>query len=393
MKICAVICEYNPFHNGHAYQLARIRMMSGCDRVVCLMSGGFTQRGEAAVFDKYTRARHAVLGGADAVLELPAAFASAPAELFARGAVHILASIPEVKVLAFGCESGTADTFMAAAQASLREDKQFKTALKEHMQDGTSYAKARTEAILAVNADIDEALLTAPNNMLGVEYCRAILAENADMVPLPIVRVGGGYADAALYKDFSSATALRGILGEKTARARRALKNNLPGYVYADALSFAAVPYGAAAMCALAASTAEQVAATPDCSEGLENRLRTMLRTNPSYDALIEKSLSKRYTRSRIKRILLQNFLGIRLKDVRTYAEAPLYCRTLAVRAGDEELLSAIGAGKFPLIARKSDLPLLKKEALGCFTLDTHANALYSVLAGVPLADCETLFI
>ena len=119
MRIAAVVCEYNPFHNGHKYQLERIREESGCDKILCLMSGCFTQRGDMALFDKYTRARHAVENGADLVLELPTAFAVGSAEQFARGAVHILASIPAVKVLCFGCESGTKEEFLAAARATL----------------------------------------------------------------------------------------------------------------------------------------------------------------------------------------------------------------------------------------------------------------------------------
>lgn len=395
MKICAVICEYDPFHNGHAYQLARIRKLTGCDRIVCLMSGNFTQRGNAAVFDKYTRARHAILGGADAVLELPAAFAVAPAELFARGAVHILASVPSIQTLAFGCESGngTAESFMNTARAASRESKEFKSTLKERMQDGTSYAKARTETILALNTDIDEALLTAPNNMLGVEYCRAILAENADMVPLPIVRVGGGYADTSIYKDFSSATALRSVLGLKTMRARHALKNNLPEYVLPDALKYAPLNHETAVLCALVDATAEGLGGVPDCSEGIENRILVMMRTNPTYEGLLEKTVSKRYTRSRVKRILLQNFLGIQTKSVRAFTESPLYLRTLAVRKGDKDLLAALSESKFPLIVRKADSPLLKKTALDCFALDARANALYSMLSGQQLGDYETIFV
>lgn len=394
MKICAVICEYNPFHNGHKYQLGEIKRLSGCDKILCIMSGNFTQRGEPAVFGKYTRARHAVENGADAVIELPAAFAVSPAELFARGAVHILASIPSVTTLAFGCESGTKDAFLNTARATLREDKEFKAALKANMKDGTSYVRARTQALLALNCDIDEAMLSSPNNVLGVEYCRSILAEKATIEPLPIPRIGGGYADTALFKNFSSASALRTVLGAKTMRERRVLKNNLPPDVYADALSYSATSYETAALCSLLLATDEAVAATPDCSEGLENRIRTMARMNPTFEGMLEKVVSKRYTRSRIKRILVQSFLGITLKQVKDYLSSPLYCRTLAVKKeGAEEMLSALSEGRFPLIARKSDFALLKKDALSCFTLDMRANALYNILSGTHTGDFETLFV
>lgn len=111
MKICAIICEYNPFHNGHFYQLDAAKKKSGADAVVCFMSGNFVQRGEAAVLEKYIRAKHAVLAGADAVVELPVVFSSAPAELFAKGAIKLISSVPEITALSFGCESGDEDIF------------------------------------------------------------------------------------------------------------------------------------------------------------------------------------------------------------------------------------------------------------------------------------------
>lgn len=392
MKICAVICEYNPFHNGHRYQLSEIRAKSGCDRILCLMSGNFTQRGEAAVFDKYTRARHAVLCGADAVLELPACFAASPAELFAAGAVHILASVPAVTALAFGCESGTAEDFMRAAQATLKEDRQFRAALKEKMKDGTSYAKARTDLLLSMNGDIDESLLTSPNNILGVEYCRALLREDSPILPLPLKRRGGGYADTDLLKNFSSATALRTVLGDESRQAKRALKNNLPDCVYEDAETYVPVPFEQAALCALFSADGERIAATPDCSEGLENRLVGMARTNPDYPSLLKKVTTRRYSLSRLKRILMQNFLGITLKDVREFLDEKLYLRPLAVKKScADELLSALSESSFPLVVRKSDADKLKKDAADCLAVDLRANDLYAALSGKFLPQFELL--
>lgn len=393
MKICAVVTEYNPFHNGHKYQLEEARKLSGCDKIVCIMSGNFTQRGEAAVAGKFIRARHAVENGADAVIELPAAFAVSPAELFAQGAVHILNAIPAVCTLAFGCESGTKESFLAAARATLSGDKQFRAALKENMKDGTSYIRARNRAVLSLHSDLDEALLTSPNNILGTEYCRALLAESSKIEPLPIPRVGGGYADTSLFRNFSSATALRAVLGERTRQARKALKNNLPPSVFASLDEFREVPYEKAALAALIASPPAKIAACPDCSEGLENRLKTMARSNPDYRSMLQKVVSKRYSLSRLKRILLQNFLGIERDAVREYALSPLYCKTLAVRKNDEELLAELGKGAFPAIVRKSDYSLLKKNAAQCFDTDVRANDLYNVLSGVHTNEFETVFV
>lgn len=393
MKICAVICEYNPFHNGHSYQLNKIRAESGCDKILCVMSGNFTQRGEAALFSKYVRTRHAIENGADAVIELPAAFAVAPAEIFAEGAVSLIATIPAITTLAFGCESGDRDKFLAAATATLSESKEFKTLVKEKMKDGTSFVKARTDAALTLNSDIDEALLTNPNNILGVEYCRALLAKQSKILPFPVPRVGGGYADASVLSDFSSATALRGaLLLDK--RPVKALKRNLPKNVFADVREWSPCAYETAALTALLSAPQEVVAECTDCAEGLENRLKAMTRSNPDYNAMLKKAVSKRYTLSRLKRILCENFLGLKLNAVKEFLASRLYLNLLGVEKSDgENILSELSQSTLPLIVRKSDALALKKNALACFEQDALANDLYNVLTGNTYHEYETLFV
>ena len=210
MRICGIICEYNPFHNGHAYLLEKARAESGCDAIVCVMSGNFTQRGEIAILDKYTRAEHAVRAGADAVLELPAVFALSPAELFAKGAVQLLCSIPAFRILAFGCESGGKAEFLsAAASASEPESNRFKEILHVCMQAGKSFLRARQEA-LAADGKTDLAdMLSSPNNILGTEYTKALffLGSNADI--LPVLRRGANYGDTQLQHAYSYASAIR----------------------------------------------------------------------------------------------------------------------------------------------------------------------------------------
>lgn len=393
MKICTVICEYNPFHNGHRAQLEAMKKASGCDKILCVMSGNFTQRGEPCVFHKSIRARHAVENGADAVIELPAAWAVSPAELFARGGVKLVSAIPNAEVLAFGCESGGTEEFMQTAQATLCEDKSFKSALQQKMKDGTPYIKARNELLIETGG-ADEKLLATPNNILGVEYCRSLLALKSSVRPLPLLREGAGYADGKLYKNLSSATAIRGVLGQNTRAVRKALASNLPETVYRDALAYKRTAYETTAVCALLSAPLEQIAATPDCSEGLENRLRSMARSNPRYEELLNKSVTKRYTRTRLKRIILQNFLGVKLKDVKNWLDSPLYFNVLAVKKeGADEMLAALNAGRYPAITRRSDYNLLGKDAEACFALDVRANDLYNALSGIHASEFETLFV
>ena len=166
MKICGIICEFNPFHNGHAYVLEWARELSGCESIVCIMSGSFTQRGDICVVNKYLRAKHAVLGGA----------------------VKILSSIPELDTLAFGCEDGDEEDFFKAAKLLIEENEAFKTALKVKLSEGESYIKSYAFAFKSIGGDV--ALLSKPNNTLGVEYAKAVLRTGKNIKLLPIRRVG-----------------------------------------------------------------------------------------------------------------------------------------------------------------------------------------------------------
>ena len=223
MKFCGIICEYNPFHNGHLYQLQEAKKRSGADAVLCIMSGNFVQRGEAAVLDKFTRAKHAVKAGADIVVELPTLFATSNAELFAKGAVSLLSAIPSVSTLCFGAENADKTAFLLAARYLNNEPEEVSAKIKESVADGLSYAKARANA-WAGFLPLD--LLCSPNNILGLEYTRAILGRSADIEILPIQRVGGGYKDGEMKENFSSASAIR-----QAIESGKDFSKNLPDFV------------------------------------------------------------------------------------------------------------------------------------------------------------------
>ena len=176
MKICACICEYNPFHLGHLKHIDYIKTVLGAEKVIVVMSGNFTQRGEPAVLDKFTRAKHAIIAGADLVIELPTVFATANAETFATGAVNLIHSLGCVDGLCFGVESGDKDAYLKLARAMNDESKEFKKALKEKLDSGISLAKAKFEALKSLNdTEFDASLISTPNNILGLEYTKAIL--------------------------------------------------------------------------------------------------------------------------------------------------------------------------------------------------------------------------
>ncbi len=207
MKICGIICEFNPFHNGHAYLLKRVREMYRCDYIVCIMSGSFTQRGDMCIADKYERAKHAVLSGADCVLELPAPFAVAPAEVFARGAVKVLLSVPDIEGIPYGCESGASEDFMNTAVTLAEESEEFKKYLKSRLDEGESYVKSYAYALEMTGGNAE--IISRPNNVLGLEYAKAVLKQNKKIRLLPIKRAGADYNDSELKENFSSASAIR----------------------------------------------------------------------------------------------------------------------------------------------------------------------------------------
>ena len=369
MKICAIICEYNPFHNGHLYQLQEAKRRSGADALLCIMSGNFVQRGEAAIMDKYTRAKHAVLAGADAVVELPTVFATSNAELFAKGGIKLLSSIPAVTTLCFGAEKENKNAFLQAATLLNNEPKEVSDAIKALVKTGVSYAKARA---IAYQDLLDNELINSPNNILGIEYTRALLAMQSGVEILPIQRVGGGYKENELQQEFSSATAIRSAIENGTP-----IDKQLPAFVEKDLPKRLCERLETLEKYALLSKNRADIAKTCDCTEGLENALQ---KTAESGEPLVETLTSARYTASRIRRIALQNLLNIEENLIRDCLQSPLYLRVLAVKKERSDVLSALGESDYPIIARAHDENCLLGAAKRSFERDTFAEKTYSLL-------------
>ncbi|HIZ08984.1 MAG TPA: nucleotidyltransferase family protein [Candidatus Borkfalkia avicola] len=391
MKICGIVCEFNPLHNGHAYLLAQARARSGCDALVCVMSGNFTQRGEPACMEKYTRAEHAILAGADAVIELPAAFACAPAELFARGAIRLLAALPNFDCLAFGCESGDERSFRAAAASASAESGALKSAIRGRLDSGMSLTRARAEAAAETGARAAD-MLSTPNNILGVEYAKALLAEKSGAALLPVKRVGAAHGEDTLRSGYSSATAVRRAAAE--GRLDDAAES-LPPFVYralAQAPDLSA--YKSVALYAALSRPAEEMRGVLDCTEGLENRIRSVAKSGADYDELIAEVTSKRYISSRIRRILAAAVLGIGEKLVRDSLKSALYFNVLAVRRERaDELLPLFAGSVFPAVIRREDERALSVTAKLCYAKDIFAEELYASLSHTPMHAGRTVFV
>lgn len=390
MKICALIAEYNPFHLGHLKHIDYIRNTLKADKVVVIMSGNFTQRGDIAVLDKFTRAKHAVNAGADIVIELPTVFATASAEIFAKGAINIIHSLGVVDEICFGIESGKKEEYIELAKALNDESKEFKKALKEHLDKGVSLAKAKFLAVKdAYGKDFNEELINSPNNVLGLEYTKALLSLNSGIEICPMIR-GGDHNDKTLKKGITSATSIREIL--KTGKIKK-LKKNLPPFVFKDLREY---PFDFEKIClsALIKESAENIAKILDCTEGLENRIKALSKDNLDLEGLIEKVSTKRYTKTRIRRILTSNLLGITEKLVFLCLSSPLYAKVLAVKESEKDLISVLNHNSsIPLLMRKSDTDKLKKTAKSCFEKDTLACELYSLITNTKLNENNVVIV
>ena len=369
MKICAIICEYNPFHNGHLHHIREAKRLSNADYILCLMSGNFVQRGETAIQDKYTRAKNALCAGADIVLELPTVYATSNAEIFAKGSIQLLSAIPSVETLCFGAENADADAFLSAATLFNNEPTKVSTKIKQLTDEGFSYAKARAEAWKNI---IPENLVNSPNNILGLEYTRAILRQNSKISILPIPRVGNGYNSQELKGDFASATAIRKGIEDGVS-----VDDYIPSFALEDLSPINDNLLDSLEKYAILRENKENIAMVCDCTEGLENAFKKAAK-NPT--PLVEQLTSARYTSSRIRRIALQNLLGIKEEFIRECLSTNLYLRVLAVRADKKDILGIISNTEFPLILRTHDKDVLNKTAKACFEKDSFAEYTYKLL-------------
>lgn len=374
MRVCAVICEYNPFHNGHARHLALAREKSGADFMLCLMSGALTQRGAFARHDKWLRARMALLGGADLVLELPCRFACAPAPDFASGGVALLRALGVVTHLSFGCEAQSLDILFAARDALRDESPAFQSMLKDALDRGLPYPRAR--ALAAESASGLPGLaeqIALPNTALALEYLQAL---PDDISAVPILREGCGYHDSSP-SPLASATGVRAALtmGDvQTASAavpfpQELLSSEQRGEFHPEDALTQALFYRLRTMDA--ASLREIVG----MDEGLEYRFLRAAQTAASREELIAAIKSKRYTHARLSRLCAHILLGVS-RDFAAAHRTPTYARVLGFRKDAAPLLRAIKAhASIPLVTKAAAFD----RADPLFSLDVRAQDLWSL--------------
>lgn len=390
MKICAVIAEYNPFHLGHLKQIQYIKNTLNADKIIVLLSGNFTERGEPAVLNKFKRAKEAVLGGADLVIELPTIYATANAETFAFGAVKLIENLGVVDCLCFGVESGNKENYISLAKEMNNESKEFKKILKENLDLGYSLCKSKFETVKKLGGNYDESLISSPNNILGLEYTKALLKLKSKIEICPILREGD-HNDKKLVKGVTSAKSIREII--KSGKAFSRIKKCVPPFTYKDIGPFPS-DFDKMIISKVITESSENLAKLPDCSEGLENRIKALVKDNTTVDGLVNKVSTKRYTESRVRRILICNLLGITKKIIADSLDNPLYAKVLAVKDESKDLISLISKNiTLPLVTRKSDADSLKKTALTVFNIDVLANDLYNLATNEKTNEFNMLII
>ncbi len=337
MKTAGIIAEYNPFHSGHKYQIELLK--KDFDAIVIIMSGSFVQRGEAAVFDKWSRCNVALKNGADLVIELPVAFSAATAERFAFGAVSILNSINVINSLSFGSECGDIQKLKDSALTLINEPDYISEKIKKLVSSGIGYAAAREQAYHGI---IDSDILKSPNNLLSLEYIRHLILLNSDITPITHKRIGGAYHDTNINTEYASASAIR----------QQILNNN---YKYEEFNGcsihrtqnlFPVIAYN------LRTKGTSAFNDIFDVTEGIENRIINSCNSSLSFDELINTVCTKRYTKSKIRRILLSALLGITNNMVQ---ESPEYFRVLGASQTGIRLLSEI--------KEKSQIQIITKAA------------------------------
>lgn len=418
MNVIGIIAEYNPFHNGHAYQIAHVRKNLHADYIVVATSGDYVQRGEPALLDKYTRARMALSSGADVVLELPVLWSTASAELFADAGISLFEKTGCVNGICFGAESGDLALLRRIADVLADEPADLKASLKRNLKSGNTFPKAREAALLSyfsgsagqdgalpVSAEALSSLLASPNNILALEYLKALRRRASSITPYLLKREGAAYHETSILSGASaipaSASAIRHTLFADAAgacgnSADRASEDS------ADGILRHAMPQEALAilqdyradfplLCAddfssilgylLLSSSATQLARTADSSPEFANRMQNQLPYYTSFSSFASRLKSKEMTLTRINRILLHSILGITSSDYacgNALDKIP-YLRILGFRKSAAPLLAALKASAaVPLITRSSQaLKLLSPDAMRVFEHDVFAGNLY----------------
>lgn len=376
MLTAGIIAEYNPFHSGHAFLSNQLRSM-GATHIVSVISGNYVQRGNAAVLSKWARTEQALSCGSDLVVELPLPWALAGAERFAIGGIFILNELG-ADTVGFGSECGSIEKLKQASAAItsplLRE------AMTKELSRGMTFASARQKAVESLFGAKTALLLKSPNNILGIEYLKALNLLHSPITPRTFQRIGTSHDAPQVKNGYASSSRIRSLLydGEDCS----GLMPDSAWKVLAREIKLGRAPAGLffmerAILAKLRSMSRSDLSALPDISEGLENRIFNAVQKAVSMEELYALIKTKRYTLARIRRIILSAFLGLKATDCSGF---PLYIRVLGMRPNGAQILRAAKAkSKLPLITRASDMSCMDAKGKKLYQLETTADDLYAL--------------
>ena len=348
-KIVGIIAEYNPFHNGHVYHIQNTKEQTGADCIVAVITGNFTQRGNSSVVNKWEKTKMAIAGGADLVIELPTIYSISSAENFADGAVKVLDSLGIVDTISFGMEAEDLSSLNNIATVLYSEPPEYVSVLMHELQKGESFPKARDNALMMYLNDIKRYanILKGSNNILAIEYLKALKKQKSNLMPIGIKREKIYYNSMKIIDEFASATGIRNLLLRNQVEEVRKvvpsttfqiLMNNFRNGTYVLDLT----AYNYEIIYKLRNMTVKEISELPDVAEGLENLIKEAAGKTNNLIELISMIKSKRYTQTRIQRILIYAMLGITKKDMELSKKIIPHIRVLGCSENGKMLLSQI---------------------------------------------------
>ena len=392
MKVLGLIAEYNPFHNGHKYHLEKSLEKTSCDYSIAVMSGSFVQRGEPSFINKWTKAKTAIDNGVDLVIELPTLYSTQSAELFASGAIEILNSMNIVDFISFGSETGKLEPLEIISEILSNEPKDFKDNLEFYLSLGNSFPKSRSLALESFlkrrrffhKYDF-KSILNMPNNILGIEYLKALQKTNSNIKAFTLERVGSGYKDSSINNEFASATGIRNLILNKNIDSIKdlipfatylALKDYVRNYKHFNKIG----NYGQVIKYLILTKNKEELKKIFDIDEGLENRIRKQIRNDDSVSDIITNISTKRYPYTRIQRIFMHLLLGLDSEGVKNaYINKPNYIRILGSNKKGFKLINEIKEkSDIEVITKFSNYNKLKIESINTFlSFEEKATNIY----------------
>ena len=396
MKVVGIIAEYNPFHNGHLYHIKEAKKQTGADYVIVIMSGNFVQRGSPAIINKYARTKSAIESGTDLVIELPVVYSTSSAEFFALGAISILDQLGIVDYVCFGSETNDINALTSVAKYLIMNPDEYNKDVNKYMKSGITFPVARQKAIIKNNPSINTDIISSPNNILGVEYIKALLKFNSPIKPFTIERKHAGYHETDLNitrlaptSSISSATALRKFIKEQSFLST--IETQLPDSMYnifkqeyKKTFPVYDNDFSLLLKYKLLSEDNKSLVEYIDLSKDLANRINNTSFGEYDLSSYTREIKTKQWTHTRIKRVLIHILLDLKTKNLKQYNDNKYsqYARILGFNKDSSSLINKIKEStKIPILSKLSEADnILPPIGLQMLREDIYAANIYNLI-------------